>query len=97
MRRLSCRVWPRVWAAVLTLSFVTPLVLAGATSETGTDGHAARDEGPAEGGRETAGVATGDTASAVAFVICDERTGETGRVVTIEWVGRIDDRKQRCD
>jgi hypothetical protein len=86
-----------VWAAVLALSYVTPPVLVGATSETASDGHTGRDEGPAEGGRETAGVAMGDKASAVAFVICDERTGETGRVVTIEWVGRIDDRKQRCD
>jgi hypothetical protein len=46
---------------------------------------------------KTKGTGEDKTSNAVAFVICDERTGETGRVVNIQWVGRVDERKKRCD
>jgi hypothetical protein len=41
--------------------------------------------------------AAGKEGSAVAFRVCDDRTGEIGRVIKVEWVGRTEDREGRCD
>jgi hypothetical protein len=97
MKYRIVRGWPQSAAAVLLLSLPTLTLAAGASSAAQTadlaqpaDGSGSREPAPTQ--------AAADSAPApVAFVICDERSGETGRVVNVEWVGRIDERTRPCD
>jgi hypothetical protein len=52
---------------------------------------------PTRAARAVDDTAAGKEGSAVAFRVCDDRTGEMGRVIKVEWVGRTEDREGRCD
>jgi hypothetical protein len=97
MKYRIVRGWPHSAAAALLLSLPTLILVAGASPAAQTADLAQPADG--SGSREPASTqAAADAAPApVAFVICDERSGETGRVVKVEWVGRIDERTRRCD
>lgn len=97
MTRHSPPTWLWLGAVLLGLTGAGSAQPRGVAAGTGQAAQPASDQQSASDARAFDDTAARKGGSAVAFRVCDDRTGETGRVIKVEWVGRTEDRKGRCD